>query len=403
MEEKASGNTALGESEKEPGAVAVERDERALIRQHAPALDTLRAIAIFSVLFSHFLSPESILNRSQRGIMQGPAFGVPLFFALSGFLITRILAQSRSRIDTGLSTRRHSLFVFYVRRVLRIFPIYYAVLFLGVVLKYPNVRNALLWHLAYLSNFYYAHRGAFDKGPAPVFWTLSVEEQFYLIWPLIFLMVPTRWLPKLTLLLALVGAIFAGWASPRGALFNTLTPVYFSYLALGGYLGLIGLAPFGSSEKLQSAMRMFLAAVPVCAILGFAAYFALPDGVHRSQITSGIRYAACSFLFAWIVARLSHPVNGAGGAILRWPLFRFVGRISYGMYIVQFFVTQMMDRGVPALSRHIGAASAQMLLQSFPARVTAIIAVASLSFFFFENPINDLKRKFPYAGTAKPS
>jgi peptidoglycan/LPS O-acetylase OafA/YrhL len=397
MDDNISTDAVLGRSESRSSTAPGSIGEQSVTRQHSSELDTLRAVAIFSVLFSHYLPSDNILNVVQRGVLQGPAFGVPLFFTLSGFLITRILTQSRDQIDRGTTTARHSLYIFYARRFLRIFPLYYAVLFLGVILKYSNVKNALPWHLAYLSNVYYMHRGAFDKGPAPVFWTLSVEEQFYLVWPLLFLLVPTRWLPKITLAIAFAGVVFAAWASTHSETFNILTPSYLSYLALGGYLGLIGLAPFGSAWKLQRVMALFIVAMPFCASIGVISFFTVANQHLRTEIQNASRYACASLAFSWIVAYLSQGVTGPIGNLLRWRPLTFAGKISYGIYILQFFVTQMIDKAVPKVAAHIGNNRAAWLLQSFPIRVAAIIAVASLSWFLFEKPLNELKRYFPYS------
>jgi peptidoglycan/LPS O-acetylase OafA/YrhL len=370
-------------------------------KQHALELDTLRAIAIASVLFHHFLPDSSILNRMQRHLQEGAAFGVPLFFALSGFLITRILVQSRGTVEAGKTTSKHALYIFYARRFLRIFPVYYATLFVGALLKFNNVRAALPWHLAYLSNFYYFHRGSFDRGPAPVFWTLSVEEQFYLIWPIIFVFLPLRRLSVITLFTAVIGGIFSAWGSDRGSMVNLLLPAHLSYLALGSYLGLAGTAPIGSIELQERAMRRFLIAIPLFVLGALVFLFALPR--HRTflEISNGLRYFSTALAFAWVVARLSKGVSGPLGTILRWRPLTYIGRISYGMYVVQFFVSSSLDRLAPRVAAHLGKVPAEWLLKSFPARVVAIVAVASLSWFLLEKPLNDLKRRFPYIPPAR--
>jgi peptidoglycan/LPS O-acetylase OafA/YrhL len=359
-------------------------------------LDTLRAFAIFSVLVHHFLPDNSVLNKMQQHLQQGPAFGVPLFFALSGFLITRILVQSRNALDRGLTSAGHSLYIFYARRFLRIFPIYYATLFFGVILKFKNIFHALPWHLAYLSNVYFLRRGAFDRGPDPVFWTLSVEEQFYLIWPLVFLLLPTRKLPVITLATAVIGGLCAAWASDRGAMINLQLPVHISYLALGSYLGLSETVPLGSETKQRSAMSYYWVAIAVLSIGMAVVKFTFPYSRIQLEASNGIRYIVFALLFAWIVARLSHGVGGPLGQLLRWAPLAYIGRISYGMYVVQFFVSQFMERGLPFATTHLGKIPAEWLLTSFPARVIAIIAVASVSWFCMEKPLNDLKRFFPY-------
>ena len=359
--------------------------------RHAPELDALRAVAILSVLVSHFLPADFVLNR-----WQGAAFGVPLFFALSGFLITRILCQSRSQIEDQATTTGHSLYIFYARRFLRIFPIYYGALFIGVALKYTNVRNALPWHLAYLSNFYYLHRGAFDRGPAPVFWTLSVEEQFYLIWPFVFFLLPIKRLAGFTLVLALTGCIFSAWASPKSPVFNTLLPAHLVYLSLGSYLGLAGVAPLGSAIKLKRAIQLFAIAMVACALGAVArsfSFFGFSALGRDSKWIQICRQSPAVFLHR---CRSGAGVSGPLGSVICWQPIVFIGKISYGIYILQFFVVQLMDRGVLRLSAHIGLSKAQWILQSFPSRVAAIIAVASISWLYFEKPLNNLKRYFPY-------
>ena len=151
-----------------------------------PQLDGLRAIAVMSVFIGH-LVPLRFLQK----IVSWGDTGVILFFCLSGFLITRILL--RVQID-GTGNRWMSLRSFYVRRVLRIFPIYYLVIVLGVLVGYPPVRDQFLRLVTYSLNVPGLpptdHLGAFSH-----FWSLSVEEQFYLFWPMLVLFLPRRNLP----------------------------------------------------------------------------------------------------------------------------------------------------------------------------------------------------------------
>lgn len=150
---------------------------------HMKQLDGLRAIAVLSVLYYHFYS-----NALPFGIM-----GVRLFFVLSGFLITGILLQCRRLAETGGQSSLFTLRRFYIRRFLRIFPLFYLVLLVSAVINLQGFRDGLWWHAAYLSNVYFAAGG--NAGATIHFWSLSVEEQFYLIWPWLILYVPRAWLP----------------------------------------------------------------------------------------------------------------------------------------------------------------------------------------------------------------
>ena len=118
-------------------------------------------------------------------------WGVQLFFVLSGFLITGILLRCRGDEDAGGKISR--MRQFYVRRFLRIFPLFYAVLFAAALLNIRPVRETLLWHVSYLSNLQMALAGGWS-GPVSHFWSLAVEEQFYLLWPCLILFLPRKYL-----------------------------------------------------------------------------------------------------------------------------------------------------------------------------------------------------------------
>src|ERR1700751_1592145 len=147
-------------------------------------LDSLRALSVTGVLIDHFW-PTRILDFVDLGHI-----GVCLFFVLSGYLITGILLRFRSSIEGGRSDVATALRRFYIRRFLRIFPPYYALLTLMVVTKFPDVRNTLWWHAGYASNFLFALQGSWTPWVTSHFWSLSVEEQFYLVWPFLILLIP---------------------------------------------------------------------------------------------------------------------------------------------------------------------------------------------------------------------
>jgi peptidoglycan/LPS O-acetylase OafA/YrhL len=141
---------------------------------YMPQLDALRALGVFGVWFTHWgIGTLPVLRWIHWGEM-----GVQLFFVLSGYLITGILLRARDRADCGegkwLVAKR-----FYVRRFLRICPIYYLTL-LATAIVIQHMREGFFWHLTYTSNIFFALRGRLDLIGAH-FWTLSVEEQFYLV------------------------------------------------------------------------------------------------------------------------------------------------------------------------------------------------------------------------------
>ena len=158
-------------------------------------LDTLRAFAIGLVMIEHF--GGSLLN-SAIPIGAG-SVGVGLFFTLSGFLITGILLQSFDSAPDRSTAWRD----FYARRLLRLVPPYYAVILALVLLNIAPVATTWPWDLAYLTNVNIA-MGA----PGTVFWSLAVEEQFYLIWPFVIAFAPRRWLVAVILGMAALSLLF---------------------------------------------------------------------------------------------------------------------------------------------------------------------------------------------------
>src|SRR5262245_10664845 len=163
------------------------------IASHIPALDGIRGIAILLVLLFHFGQyghglpyPAVFVDKLFHRICQIGWVGVDLFFVLSGFLITGILYDSKGR--------NHYFRNFYVRRCLRILPLYYfsLILFLIVLPKlfplhtgFRSLRQDSFWYWTYLSNVRVAYRGWDSFGVLDHFWSLAVEEQFYLLWPIV--------------------------------------------------------------------------------------------------------------------------------------------------------------------------------------------------------------------------
>src|SRR5262249_15573796 len=157
---------------------------------YVPQLDGLRAFAVGAVLIHHFFKPARI------GGVDFALLGVWLFFVLSGFLITGILLRLRDQVDHSGYPSGFALRQFYIRRFLRIFPLYYSVLFMAATIDLGDVRDTILWHLAYISNYLFATRQDWGSITAH-FWSLSVEEQFYILWPVLILFAPRRLLLKL--------------------------------------------------------------------------------------------------------------------------------------------------------------------------------------------------------------
>jgi peptidoglycan/LPS O-acetylase OafA/YrhL len=360
---------------------------------YVPELDTFRTIAILLVMCAHWLLPGAPINR----VLQWGNFGVYLFFVLSGFLITRILVRCREDIEAARATIGFSIRQFYIRRFLRIFPLYYFVLFVAAALNAPGVRDALPWHVAYLSNAYFMKQGTFG-GPASLFWSLSVEEQFYLLWPLAILILPLRAITPLVVGTFLLGTAIHAWTLLHDSWWKVMTPAVMNFLAAGALVAVCEskLPPLSSLFSRAMLLRIFLVLGCVLAVV-FLLATQLPKFDNKVPWEKAILHTGASMLFAWMIARTADGVSGPIGAVLRFAPLVYLGKISYGLYVYHQFINVGLKWLDPHLSARIGDVPASWLTASFAARFFVTVAVASASWFLMEKPLNDLKRYFPYS------
>src|SRR6266702_4603992 len=233
------------------------------LRGHLPVLDGLRGLAVLMVLVFHFVGqmlPTNALERAIVGVTKHGLLGVDLFFVLSGFLITGLLYEARNK--------PHYLRNFYMRRVLRIFPLYYGVLALvffvaplipplrGSTLDYLLDRQAWAW--LYAVNVYIAKDGAWSFSYLNHFWSLSVEEHFYLVWPLAVFLMARR--PRMLIAMCLAVSLGAMLARLTGSMLGlswwttyVLTPFRLDGLALGAFLAVMARQP-GGLERMVRAL-----------------------------------------------------------------------------------------------------------------------------------------------------
>lgn len=361
-------------------------------RRMIPAIDGLRGIAILLVFFTHFWPSEGSAG-FYRPVAQAGWVGVDLFFVISGFLIMGILIDTKSRPGYYRN--------FYARRMLRIFPLYYA--FLAVVfIGMPIVQGAAsygtsafgqqagspAWYLFYLTNFRDA-LGAVGVPPLirPL-WSLAIEEQFYLLFPLVVASISLRSLTRLLIGLTVFALVFRIgmylWQPDNHHLQYLLTPARFDTIALGSLLAIAWRAPG------QRIWKQVVRAAPwlvllLLVLVGAASGFDRRDPSLRLWGYTAIAMAFGSLL-AWVVDR--GPARST--ALLRNPLLMSFGKLCYGLYVmhrgVHLVVLKLLDRVAPGLLE-------QSWLE-FPIAVAAAYLVAWLSWRLFESPILRLKRRF---------
>ena len=359
---------------------------------HSPELDGVRGIAILLVTLYRFMKewdPSTdwtiALFRTWSEIGQR---GVDLFFVLSGFLITGILLHTKSSENYFRN--------FIVRRALRIFPLYFAALIVCLFVlprvlgtdafELPRSHQGYLW--TYASNIYMSWTNAWCFGPLDHFWSLAVEEHFYLVWPAIVLLLSPKRLLQVTMGLAIsVGLVRAASAlRPELAVaVDTLTVFRCDSLALGATLAValwMGVPSMHLRRIAHLALPLLIVAGLVVALSG-KRWMGLPHTL---------------FGCLWL-AGMAIVVTGTRGDLLnrclRTSWLQWLGRYSYGMYVVQLplvcliplsmFAPYLQSQGIHPLLFSLGYVA--MLFA-----MTCAIAVAS--FHCLEKPFLQLKRLF---------
>jgi peptidoglycan/LPS O-acetylase OafA/YrhL len=355
-------------------------DLSALVRQrHLPALDGLRAVAVFVVISNHFFGPS----------IPGD-LGVSAFFVLSGFLITWLLLKEYRSVGTV------SVGHFYSRRVLRIFPAYYCFIAVSFLIDYVRGHpwdRALGWSsVLYVMNYYNATHGHPATSVAHA-WSLAIEEQFYLLWPLVLLALARRRTARALTILALLIAAVAAWRSflylgrhVGAAYIYNAFDTRFDELAVGCFLA------FGVR---QSWFLAFSRAVSRSPALPFVTLVLLI--ISRLGISAAYHYSIGFTVDALLVMVLlvqllllhRHPM----WSWLQHPVVRYLGVISYPLYLWHPW--------------GMGAARWLHALPSvgqFIVGVAICVAVASGSYFLVEKPFLTLKQRFsPVARVLLPS
>jgi peptidoglycan/LPS O-acetylase OafA/YrhL len=346
--------------------------------KYLPQLDSLRALAVAGVVVYHLGLP------SPWGVVRWGGAGVELFFVLSGFLITGILLNAREKIEAGRETRGDAVRLFYIRRCLRIFPIYYLTLFIVAGIGIGAARSTLPWHLAYLSNVYFALHGW--NGAISHLWSLSVEEQFYLLWPWLILFLPRRVLPQVILGAITVGPLFRLICVALGVNEIAIEVLPFGCLDLLAFGALLAHFRRGG-EPLPRWLPVAAAiALPLAVVLEVSRLYdvAVPPEIVLGRVMRGL-------FFGWVVARAADGFGGITGTILELKPLAAIGRVSYAIYLFHNFANELARKFFQyALAMPFPESPAVQRLIT----VGGTLAAAAISWRYFEGPINRFKERF---------
>jgi peptidoglycan/LPS O-acetylase OafA/YrhL len=363
--------------------------------KHIASLDGVRGVAISFVLLFHLLGSNT--QTSSRGLnliagLRGAGWiGVDLFFALSGFLITGILFDT---LATG-----HYFKNFYARRFLRIFPLYYGVLF--VLFLIPSIRmhegRAFFLLFTYLQNTpLWLHGSQAEIARlTDHLWSLAVEEQFYLVWPvLIFLIRDRRRLMWTAVVLGLMAPAVRLVLLAHGASFQEtykLTICRADSLLAGAWLAL---AVRGKLREtvLRYAAPVFGISVFLCGMIAWRTGNFTWD---RNHSINAYGYSILAVASISLIAMALRP-NSMTARVMRVGILRFLGKYSYGIYVYHQIVFTLVDPlfsdflhdHIPSKGLYHAVLMVSVLLITIP--------LAVVSFHCFEQPFLKLKRYFNY-------
>lgn len=375
---------------------------------HLPSLDGARGIAILLVLLHNFdvldLAPNhTLLDTTVKQIYFIGWIGVQLFFVLSGFLITRGLLQNRGSSDYFRS--------FFAKRLLRIFPLYYLALLIFTVLL-PLLDQALsadsnpLWLWIYLANWTIPFHSGGET--LPHFWSLAVEEQFYLLWPLLLYWIPARHAGTLCLLLIGAGPVLREMmieiGTPNDAIYH-FTFCRMDALAAGAALAVWEMQRPASADARRDSLRLLGLGLLLLAAAGISSHGFQRLGDQAQVIGYSLLALAFALLTGWAMlndatTQSSRPSFGV--RLLRSSLLRRFGKYSYGIYVYHKPLHDLF--GLPLL-RQFGLDQNTSVVTSllyFGLLTFTTVLMAWISWELFESYFMALKNRFERPAPSRP-
>jgi peptidoglycan/LPS O-acetylase OafA/YrhL len=347
------------------------------MRNYIPSLNGLRALSISIVIASHIIKPNDV------GAIQIPFpfsilidgnFGVNVFFVISGFLITTLLMAEEDKTGTI------SLKNFYIRRIFRIFPAYYFVLLVYFILQSFSIMSFTTQ--SWLSSiFYYKY---FVKGNIEMdhFWSLSMEEHFYLIWPLVFLTFKKYrvYFAFGVILLVCVGRVYA---YSSGMNVWNITPLRIDAIMIGCLFAIY-------HERIRSWLAAhfnykYLLLLLLVLFIN-SRYFEELNRLHRlhlgfllTPLGVGVSVGTLTNSLIGMLLIFSIHYKNWWFSFLNAPAMNYIGKLSYSLYLWQHLFTMSTRVGV---------------LSTFPINLCCIMAAALFSYYLIETPFLRLKSRF---------
>lgn len=317
--------------------------------------------------------------------------GVILFFVISGFLITSILLNQKQQIAENKTSFGKAVKTFYIRRFFRIFPIYFLLLFYLYYIDYPKTREIFIWLITYTTNIY---QGVTNEaiGNFGHFWSLAVEEQFYIFWPVLVFLIPKKHLIKffiITIIVSFLSRLSCVILYPdKWMLAAYFTPNLLLPLVLGAILAYV---------KKEHVVKFYNLFKPSYALIAFIIYgllfyyfsFIRPNDIFKQLLDEYLFSIVCAL---FVATAAIDGFSNISKFVLENRFVNYTGKISYGIYIYHLFIINFFwdvftrETRITTDSKHTAWIFYFLICYS----------IATLSFYIIEKPINKLKNKFNY-------
>jgi peptidoglycan/LPS O-acetylase OafA/YrhL len=364
-----------------------------------PNLDGLRFISFLAVFLFHsfatrfdYIEKDKIYHFVKVDMFGNGNLGVNFFFVLSGFLITYLLLKEKE-ISGGISIKN-----FYVRRILRIWPLFYFCLLFGFLFfpmlksffgEVPNETANPIYYIFFLNNFDFIAKGLPDASILSVLWSIAVEEQFYFIWHLLFYFLSSRYYSWIFLFFIITPLIFRAFYVHDEFVLEYHSISVISDMAIGGlaaYLTIYNTAFLNSIKNLNPSLIVL-----IYSMAGIVFFF--KRGIFSNPITWVFEREIIALLFAFIILEQ----NFSERSYFKFSSFKIISRLgkyTYGMYCLQFLGILI----AAVLLRVLGWNTQlwQVLLLEFFISLALTILFAYLSYQFFESKFLNLKSRFAF-------
>ncbi len=363
-----------------------------------PNLDGLRFFCFLSVFCFHSfftdipsIKSDPVYHFIKKSLVENGNIGVNFFFVLSGFLITFLLIKEK--VEYG----HIHIFNFWMRRILRIWPLYFLCVLFGFEIfpllkaffgQTPN-ETAHLWnYLTFTSNFDMIRMGSPDASNLSVLWSVAIEEQFYFIWPLLLSFIPVRRYPVLFI------GIIAGTLIFRACNEDYMVTQYHTFSCIGdmavGALGAYIVQSMKWKRKIESLKKIQILGIYLCF---FIVYFFNKEILLSNSVVAIFDRLIIAILILFIILEQNYAQNSFF-KVSRLKMISKLGIISYGLYCLHFIGILITLNCTKLI--HLNNTIWGVMIAEFLGSLAVTILLSKISYQFFEIRFLKLKNRFSY-------